>query len=820
MAKLQFYPLDITYKVVGNKPRIFLFGRTPENRQICVIDDNFQPYFYIQPIKGEEIEEVAEKVKQIRTEKKGVVSSIIKTELVSKKHLGKQKMLIKAYTLVPGDITALRPELTKVKEIESLLEADILFTRRYLIDKGIVPLTLTEVDGEPINLRLKVPSFSARSIRQESEEMIQEPAIIGFDIETYNASGKGIDMEKNPILMIALYGKKFRKVITWKRFDTEERYIEFVSSEEELITKFKEAVESSKPDILCGYFSDGFDMPYIRARAEKYKIKLDIGLDYSIPKSKTGKEIIMEIPGIVHIDIFKFIRRIMRDSMDIEAYSLNKVAEELLGIQKDDIDIETLADVWDNEPKKLAGFCKYNLRDAELAYELCIKIMPNLAELVKLVGLPMFDLSRMAYSQLVEWYLIKRAKEFNIVAPNKPEHKEIKRRLSTEPYEGAFVYEPKPGLYSDIFLFDFRSLYPTIISAHNISPSTINCDCCDDAERVPLEGQDIWFCKKKKGFIPTVIEDLITRRMRIKEILKKKEGEEQKFLYARQYGLKTIANSMYGYLGFYASRWYSKEAASSITAFARHYIKKAIKEAQDEKFEVIYSDTDSVFLVSPNKKEEEVKKFAEKVNADLPGLMELEYEGHYPTGIFVPAKDGGVGAKKKYALISDEGKMIIKGFETVRRNWSTIAKETQEEVLNIVLREKDADKAVRYIKKVISDLNDKKIPMEKMIITTQLQKEISQYESVGPHVFIAKRMRDKGMDVGPGSIIRYIITKGKEKIRDKAKLPEECKEGEYDSDYYLNNQIIPSVEKIFEVLNHPKEELFKDHNQSELGKFF
>ncbi|MBA3064648.1 hypothetical protein FP803_04385 [Candidatus Woesearchaeota archaeon] len=202
--------------------------------------------------------------------------------------------------------------------------------------------------------------------------------------------------------------------------------------------------------------------------------------------------------------------------------------------------------------------------------------------------------------------------------------------------------------------------------------------------------------------------------------------------------------------------------------------------------------------------------------------MEIEYEGFYPRGIFVSAKEGAYGAKKKYALLSEDNHIIIKGFETIRRNWSFIAKETQREILNIILKEGNPKKAFNYVKNVITDLRDKKIPIEKVVIHTQLQKQIGEYDSIGPHVAAAQRMIDRGIPVGPGSLIKYVITKGKskEKIRDRAKLPEEISQDDYDSDYYINNQIIPSVEKIFEVLGFEKDELINSLDQSRLDTYF
>jgi DNA polymerase I len=203
----------------------------------------------------------------------------------------------------------------------------------------------------------------------------------------------------------------------------------------------------------------------------------------------------------------------------------------------------------------------------------------------------------------------------------------------------------------------------------------------------------------------------------------------------------------------------------------------------------------------------------------LPGIMELEYDGYYPAALFVSLKANDTGAKKKYALIDDEGKIHITGFETVRRNWSDIAKEVQEKVLTIILKENDSEKALKYVSSVVNDLIDKRIPVDKVIIHTQLQKDVADYASVGPHVVIAKQLKEKGFDVVPGMIIEYVVTEGKGKIGDRVKLPEEIKDNNYDPDYYINNQVIPSVERIFEVFGYTKEDFAAKKGQSKLGSF-
>ncbi|MBL7054915.1 ribonuclease H-like domain-containing protein [Candidatus Woesearchaeota archaeon] len=826
VEKIQFYPLDVTYKVIDGKPVIHLFGRTTDNKQILILDDSFEPYFYVVPKKGVDVREKLEKIEVERDDK---TAKVTRTEAVNKKFLGNDVQAIKVYTQLPGDVPMIREVVKDWEILEGIYEYDIMFSRRYLIDRKIVPLTLYEAEAEHYTLRAKVPVFKALKIEQLGTETIK-PRILSFDIETYSPS-RSIEPEKNPIIMLAFYSgnsakaksqkdeKPFKKVFVWKKFKTELDFVEFVNSEAELIEKFKETIETFKPDILTGYFSDGFDLPYIKTRAEKYKISMDLGLDYSELRVNKQKVTTSRIRGITHLDIFKFIKRVMGPTMKTDAFNLDAVAGELLGGSKHDVDLDELSEIWDKHPEKLEKFCNYNLNDSLLTYKLTQKMMPTIIELVKIVGLTIYDVNRMGFSQLVEWFLLKQTPNFDEIAPNKPGYNEIQnRRLQT--YKGGFVYEPHPGLYKNIVVFDYRSLYPTIIGSHNIGIGTLNCECCEGtAKKTPAEDEEYWFCTKRKGFIPTLIEELITRRMRIKEIIKS-EDAKYALLDARQNSLKLLANSFYGYLGFFGARWYSLECAKATTAWGRFYIQDVIKKAEDGGFKVLYSDTDSVFLTLDGKTKEDVNKFAEKINTELPGLMELEYEGLYPAGIFVSAKMGVLGAKKKYALLSEDGTLKIKGFEAVRRNWSFIAKETQEKVLDIILRDGDKKKALKYVKKIINDLREKRIPVEKVVIHTQLQKEISDYTSKGPHVAVAQRMINRGIKIGPGALIKFVVTQGSDIIRNRAKLPDEVTEEDYDSDYYVNNQVVPALDKIFEVLGYSKDDLLEHKEQKKLEGFF
>ena len=355
---------------------------------------------------------------------------------------------------------------------------------------------------------------------------------------------------------------------------------------------------------------------------------------------------------------------------------------------------------------------------------------------------------------------------------------------------------------------DFRSLYPSLIATFNISPETFNCSCCrKNGHEVPE--RKYWFCKKKRGFVSVVIKEVIERRSKIKQKMEKlkKDSKEYNKINNEQFAVKTIANATYGYFGFASSKWYCRECAESSAAFGRFYIKKVISEAENEGFVVIYADTDSMFVKIKGSLKKKVKKFLEKINKMLPGIMELNLQGIYKRGIFIPRGVGPGTAKKRYALIDEKGVLTIRGLEKVRKDWCNVAKNTQERVLKLVLEKKDVNGAVKYVRDVIKKLKQRKIPLKDLVIIEQLTKPLSEYKAIGPHVVAARKIKERGRAIGEGMPIMFVITKGKGSISQRSEPMEDVIIKDIDNNYYIGHQIIPAALRVLTVLGVTEEEL-------------
>jgi len=611
--------------------------------------------------------------------------------------------------------------------------------------------------------------------------------------------------------MISLYGKDFKKVLTCKE-SSKKSWVKKLKDESELLEEFLKQIKKYSPDILVGYFSDGFDLPYLKERAKKNKIKLTLGIDQSEPKFTRGALMKARINGIVHLDLLRFIRNTYSQYLQSETLSLNEVSNELLGDEKHEFDI-----LKNMKKEKIdwEEFYKYNLQDSKLTYDLTEKMLPDLIAFTKIVREPLFEVSRNTMASNFEDYVLHNLERFNEISEKRPFNSEIEKRRRDPRYEGAFVFQPTPGLYENIEFFDFSSMYGSIIVSYNLSKPT-RTESKKNSYKGDYNGKPVYF-RKKQGFIPRLMSELIEKRRKAKKEYQKNKSPLTK---ARSNAFKLIANAAYGYQGFFGARYYSIEAAASTAYFARENIKKAIKNFEKKGFKVIYSDTDSIAIKLEDKTKTQAKKALKEINDKLPGIMELESEGYFKRGIWVTKRTGEYGAKKKYALIDEKNQIKIRGFETVRRDWCQLARKTQNKVLELILKNGNEKQALKYLLEVIEKIKKRKISKDELIIKTQLKKPISEYKTESPHVTIAKKMRKLEIPTNIGTLIEYYIAEnsGKKLIRERAKLPSE--NGNYDIEYYLNNQIIPSVENILEVFGINTKEITSGKKQEKLGKWF
>lgn len=578
--KMNFTLIDVDYYNTENESVIRLFVKDKNNKSYWLCDKKFKPYLYI-TLPGSKIE-VEKKIKEL--EKKDFFDKekfkIKKIENTKKKKDDEQ--ILKLYLNKVSYLIYLRKSLNEmgIKKYEY----DINFAKRYLIDHYLSPGRKIETEINENNELIKIKQL----------DEIGEIDIGSFDLETW--SGKKFEIGKQPIIMTSFSkstlfenkNKNKTKIVSYNTKKVDE--LKLVENEEELIDELNKDINSL--DFIVTYNGDNFDFPYAKKRAEKFKKEFLINGE-KIKIKRHGLDNSAITSGKQHIDAYQIMRFMQRTgSVNIVKLDLENVSEKVFGIKKEKIHPREINSYWKNKKEiEIKKLVNYNKEDGEITLRIAKDFLPLFYEISKLTSESISSSTRNSTSSMVEDLLLKESHKRGIIAENKPHEGEVNAR-NNNPIKGGFVKEPISGLHKNIAVIDFASLYPSIIISHNISPETANC--CNHKECKNNTSPDgTIFCTKTIGLFPQILEGMLKQRLLFKKEYKEKKekGVDDKILFAKQWALKIILNSAYGYLGYPRARWYSRECASATTAWARNYIKETIQKAENSGFGVLYGDS-------------------------------------------------------------------------------------------------------------------------------------------------------------------------------------------------------------------------------------
>ena len=581
--------LDIDYVTFEEKPVIRLFSKDGD-KNIVLIDDTFEPYLYVMSDNLDEcISEIEDNI------------DVVKVEKVTKKDFQVETQFLKVTFKHPQDLAKNRDALRDLENVIQIREFDIPFYRRYLMDRDVIPMTEVVAVGEEmdsfLNLDSEKQDVTIIKLTQDLKRVEENPQkfrILSFDLEVRNPHGMP-NSDEDEIIMIGVASNfGVNQVISTKtNSDSRDDFVNQVSSEREMIQEFVKIIKENNIDIIVGYNSDNFDFPYLKDRAKLLGVDLDIGMDGSDVKYiRRGYANAASFKGLIHVDLYLVMRRYM----SLERYTLERVYYELFGEEKIDVPGERIWEFWDNGGDELDNLFDYSLDDVVSTLKIAEQTLPLNLELTRIIGQPLFDVSRMATGQQAEWFLVKQAYFDGEVVPNK-QGSNFADRANAEDNEGGYVREPETGLHENLVQFDFRSLYPSIIISKNISPDVMILGDVENEDEYNISPEHgIKFKKSPKGFIPSVIDKILQERFRIKREMKASDDlQQKKALDVQQQAIKRLANTMYGIYGFPRFRWYSFECAKAITSWGRQYIKSSIKKAEKFGFYAIYADTDGFY---------------------------------------------------------------------------------------------------------------------------------------------------------------------------------------------------------------------------------
>src|ERR671919_694252 len=752
---------------------------------------------------------------------------------------------IEVLKIVAPDPLSIGGTDNSVREKVRSWEADIKYHENYLYDSGLIPgsyyrrkgnsivnedydisvtvkdalkrLILNNNEGENKNEYERIPNNDYQKHVTSWANLLNQPVPefkrVALDIEVESEEGQMPTPREHErrIIAVGLVGTDgFKKILVLGGRNSDEvekvnaQEVELCLTEKELIEKTFKGINSYP--IVITYNGDDFDLPYLYSRSQDSRI--DPASHSTIPKEQVPilvkRDSFMKrgtlaepvrLKNAIHIDLF---RTFQNRSIQIYAfgnkyseYTLNAISLALLGEGKLELD----SDISELSLQKLAEYC---LRDADLTFRLTSfgnnLLMKLLIVIARIARSSLDDVSRFGVNQWIRGMLYYEHRKNNLLIPRR-EELAAKGSSSTvaiikeKKYRGGLVVEPKLGIHFNVIVVDFASLYPSIIKVHNLSYETVNCphqECKNDASQM-IAGTTHWICKKNRGLTSQLIGSLRDLRVRYyKQLAREKSiGLEERLLSSVvSQAIKVILNASYGVMGADIFPLYCLPVADATAALGRMTTYSTIEKCREIGIDVIYGDTDSLFLknTSPTKVDEITRWARAKYGVDL------EIDKTYRYVVFSELK-------KNYLGVLSDGTVDVKGLTGKKSHTPPFIRNAFSHMLDILSRvdtEKDFDTAREKIKELIKDsakkLESDKYPLEDLSFNVMINKSPEKYgkrtsenlrissidghgsttntmKGIPQHIKAAMQFSDNGKQIKAGDIISYVKTKTAEGVK-------------------------------------------------------
>jgi DNA polymerase-2 len=678
----------------------------------------------------------------------------------------------------PDELVRFRDRLADAGVVT--LEADVRFAYRYLIDRGI--RGAFAVEG-PFERRPGIGRVY-RNPRLAPARFVPRLTVLSLDIETsldgehlYSVATTGAGGERVFFLM-----QPGRPEPAWSC------PVAVFPDERALLVALFAHVRAADPDVLTGWSLPEFDLPQLMrfSRRANLACALGRGPGNITVRRDAGftREARAFVPGRAVLDGLALVRG---SFLKLDDYRLETAARTILGRGKlfgpegrgDKIEAS-----YREAPGELAA---YNLEDARLVQEILEKL--HLVELAVERSL----LTGMAPDRVgaqiaaVDSLYLGELRARGLVAPS-VEH----GSGEDEPITGGLVLDGVPGFYRNVLVFDFKSLYPSIIRTFNIDPMTFAGEASHASADVIRTPGGATFRRGERGILPDLVARLGKARAEAR-----RAGDER-----RSQAIKILMNSFFGVLGTPASRLFSPPVANAITLSGQHVIRAAARAVVEKGHRVLYGDTDSLFVDAGEPDLGRARAHGEELRAHVSAEvdraiaeefgveshLELEFEKVYARFFMPEMRGGGEGSKKRYAglVVEEVGDEVeIVGLEAVRRDVSTVARRFQRELLQRVFHDEPVEP---FIRQFVAELEGGKLDAE-LVYRKALRKPLSAYtKTTPPHVKAARLLGAEA-----GRVVRYVMTKnGPEPVEALTAPPDHA--------HYVTQQIKPVADAVLHLI--------------------
>ena len=632
---------------------------------------------------------------------------------------------------------------------------------------------------------------------------------------------------------------------------------EFTGSEREIMEGLTRLVRDEDPDFITGYNIDNFDLPRTQERSEENSNSFSeqssmfgwgrVPLtNKEIGMKKPGRRLfpqrqqnrVWRISGRIPLDAWWQARQTLSPQRESLRYVSNLLWPEQDDKQKLDVDASQMDIEWANRPEEVMEYC---VRDTILPLDILerLKSIPRKEALASVSSTTVETASAGTTSQWIDSLVVRLADRNRVAIPMT--NRTTGRR---EQIAGGYVHEVEPGVKNWVAVLDFKSMYPSIMITNNICSTTLIRDSTTDSSHFcsPITNTRYLSKDERIGLVPLLLQDLMNSRDKYKKAYSQaleNGDEDEAFLNDQlQYAVKILMNSFYGVFASSFYRFTHEKLGASITEWARYNITEIINNLENDGYDVVYSDTDSIFVCTMSEdntpakkpdsgsellawqsaKEETIKLGEELANQFTKEGAELEFETAL-SAFF------SHGAKKRYVgrVIWPREELLIRGYEVRRTDSFSILSSTMTEMFELIL-EGDEEGAIDLAKSVISEVQQGKIPASDLIVSRSCKgtwdkkygkwvfdKIYANPDSL-PYVRAAKERISRGLQFTPGMKVGYIITNSSTSPMEvKAWLVDEIggEPPKPDPQYYVN-RLAKSLGRITSALNFDESKL-KDY---------
>lgn len=765
--RCRFWLVDLNESLWEGRPCVRLWGIDDRNQRVIIVATQIAPYFYFLP--SDDIEAA---LKYLDADKNRF-PNITHVSTENRKLLGKERTVLRIECSQPksaSDYAKLLPKLRGGTSFD-----DLRLSTHYVTDLNLTTSGWNECEVEPASIEdvaadcKYIATSPPRGICSNESPRLR---LLAFAILAIGQRGTAIP-QRDPIRLLAIATDSDASVFTATNGD-----------DSQLLTSFNRAIGDVDPDVIVGYDTNKWQWEYLTQRTNLNKKKLSPGRDGSeLHTSVFGH---LSIAGRANVDLADLAGGIpqvkVKDLKNLATYFKLPTADKLCA--RDDWETHTL---W-TTPSGQRQLIEDTKVTAQVLFELARETINYPLQLSAITGLPLDQVMATPVGFRVDSYFLKIAHQVSELIPKKNE-------LPYLTYKGALVQEPKTGVYENVAVLDFASMYPSLMKKNNLSPDTV----VGPEEEVSPESVFLIpefgyrFRKKPDGFYRIALSSLIENRARVQSELAHSTGEPASRVFReRERAIKVMTNACYGYAGWAGARWYVREVAESAAALGRQLITETIAKATSLGLEVIYSDTDSIFVSNDKHRVRELIDWVKTRDPDSKDSgLEIRVEAEYERVLFTEAM-------KRYAGLRPDGTLDIVGLEVIRGDWSDIARSVQESVLNAILKHDSTSLAIADVRETVQRLRNHAVPIKSCIIWKTLTKPIEKYRTNAPHVEAAKKLAKEGWHVTVGDKVAYVIVKGRGALFQRAIPYHAAKLEDLDVDYYVQSQVKPAAMRILE----------------------